>query len=75
MFTLKENSHIISTVAFVSNYGQEENKRNAFYGNTDCTQGRICLYNMTQEQIYNACVNHYNQKSFWFDILFYKGTL
>ena len=70
LYVLKENSHIISSVGFVSNYNQDGSKSNHFLGDASCKSGSVCLNNMTMEQINNACSNHLNQQSFWFDVWF-----
>ena len=68
---LKENSDIISAVFFVSNYNIDGTKSDSFFGDKLCRKDNVCLKSMTQEQMYNACINHYDQKTFWFDVVFY----
>lgn len=72
LYTLKENAGSIYSVGFVGNYTLDEAHTDSFLGNSACSakSSTPCLATMTQDQIYTACSNHYDKKSFWIDIWF-----
>ena len=66
--TAKENSANIYSVSTLSGYQTEEEQKGVLYGDNACSSGRVCLKNMTLEQIYDICTKHIGTQSAEFKI-------
>ena len=66
--TAKENSGNINTVSTISGHQTDEAKAGVLYGDNRCTTGRVCLKNVTLEQIYDICTKHIGTQSAEFKI-------
>lgn len=66
--TAKENSGNISYISTLSGYQTDEEQLGILYGDNACSSGRVCLKNMTLEQIYDICTKHIGTKSAEFKI-------
>lgn len=66
--TAKENSSNIYYISTLSGYQTEEEQRGVLYGDNACSSGRVCLKNMTLEQIYDICTKHIGTQSAEFKI-------
>ena len=66
--TAKENSGNIYSVSTLSGYQTEEEQKGVLYGDNACSSGRVCLKNMTLEQIYDICTKHIGTQSAEFKI-------
>ena len=64
----KENSSNIYYVSTLSGYQTEEEQKGVLYGDNACSSGRVCLKNMTLEQIYDICTKHIGTQSAEFKI-------
>ena len=67
--TAKENSANIYSVSTLSGYQTEEEQKGVLYGDNACSSGRVCLKNMTLEQIYDICTKHIGTQSAEFKIM------
>ena len=67
--TAKENSSNIYYVSTLSGYQTEEEQKGILYGDNRCKAGRVCLKNMTLEQIYDICTKHIGTQSAEFKIM------
>ncbi len=67
--TAKENSSNIYSVSTLSGYQTEEEQKGILYGDNRCKVGRVCLKNMTLEQIYDICTKHIGTQSAEFKIM------
>ncbi len=66
--TAKENSGNIYYISTLSGYQTEEEQKGVLYGDNACSSGRVCLKNMTLEQIYDICTKHIGTQSAEFKI-------
>ena len=66
--TAKENSGNIYSVSTLSGYQTEEEQKGVLYGDNACSSGRVCLKNVTLEQIYDICTKHIGTQSAEFKI-------
>ena len=67
--TAKENSGNIYYISTLSGYQTEEEQKGVLYGDNACSSGRVCLKNMTLEQIYDICTKHIGTQSAEFKIM------
>ncbi len=66
--TAKENSSNIYYISTLSGYQTDEQQIGILYGDGACSSGRVCLKNMTLEQIYDICTKHIGTQSAEFKI-------
>ena len=66
--TAKENSSNIYYISTLSGYQTDEQQIGILYGDGACSSGRVCLKNMTIEQIYDICTKHIGTQSAEFKI-------
>ena len=66
--TAKENSGNIYYISTLSGYQTEEEQKGVLYGDNACSSGRVCLKNVTLEQIYDICTKHIGTQSAEFKI-------
>ena len=66
--TAKENSGNIFYISTLSGYQTDEEQRGVLYGDNACSSGRVCLKNVTLDQIYEICTKHIGTQSAEFKI-------